>query len=384
MDDSFLPRVAVALATLVPGRIGGSETYVRGLLGALARNPGAQRVTVLAGRAARPAVPPQLAVRSVLAPMPADGPARAAALAVGLVAARALGRGAPAHDVLHVPLTVPMPRTGAPVALTLHDVNHHDLPHMFAPAERAFRRWAYDAPARRAAVVLTPSEHTRARVVARLGLDPARVVAVHHGIDHDRVRPGPDPADGTALAALPPLPSRFALYPAVLLPHKDHETLLRALARLADRDLALVLTGHRDDGRWATLRAMAGELGIGARVHHLGNVPQGALAPLMRRATVLAFPSRYEGFGLPVAEAMACGLPVVAADAAAIPEVAGGAAQLVAPGDDAGLAAALDALAAGGPQAARLRAAGLRRAAAFSWEACAAGHAAAYREAAGR
>ncbi|HEV2770476.1 MAG TPA: glycosyltransferase family 1 protein, partial [Solirubrobacteraceae bacterium] len=364
MDDASLPRVAVALATLVPGRIGGSETYVRGLLGALAGDPGAKRVTVLAGRTARRVVPPQLAVRAVLGPLPAAGPARAAALSAGLVAARALGSGAPPHDVLHVPLTVPIPRTGAPVALTLHDVNHHDLPHLFTPAERAFRRWAYDAPAKRAAVVLTPSEHTRGRAIARLGLDPARIVAVHHGIDHDRVRPRPHAADEAALAALPPLPNRFALYPAVLLPHKDHETLLRALARLADRDLALMLTGHRDDGRWATLRAMASELGIGARVHHLGNVPEEALAPLMRRATVLAFPSRYEGFGLPVAEAMACGLPVVAAEAAAIPEVAGGAAHLVAPGDDAGLAAALDALGAGGTQAARLRAAGLRRAAA--------------------
>ena len=379
MADPSLPRVAVALWTLVPGRIGGSETYVRGLLGALALRPDAAQITVLAGRAARPAVAAQLATRAVRAPMPAGRPARAAALMAGLAAGRALGRGAPAHEVLHVPLTVPAPRTGAPVVLTLHDVHHHDLPLTFARAERIFRRWAYDEPARRAAVVITPSEHTRERAVVRLGLDPARVVAIHHGLDHDRLRPDPDPADGRVLANVPPLPGRFALYPAMLLPHKAHETLLRALARTEDRELGLVLTGHRDPARWATLRALAGSLGIDHRVHHLGRVPEHALGPLMRRATVLAFPSRYEGFGLPVIEAMACGLPVVAARATAVPEVTGDAALLVEPGDEPALAAALDRLASDGTDAGRLREAGLRRAMAFTWDGCGEGHADAYR-----
>jgi glycosyltransferase involved in cell wall biosynthesis len=382
MAEPSLPRVAVALWTLVPGRVGGSETYVRGLLGALARRPDAQQITVLAGQAARPAVPAQLATRAVRAPMPAGGPARAAALAAGLVAGRALARGTPAHEILHVPLTVPAPRTGAPVVLTLHDVHHHDLPLTFPRAERALRRWAYDEPARRAALVITPSEHTRERAIARLGLDPARVVAIHHGIDHGRLRPSPDPTDGSVLADLPPLPARFALYPATLLPHKDHETLLRALARTEDRELGLVLTGHRDPGRWATLRALTEKLGIEHRVHHLGRVPERALGPLMRLATVLAFASRYEGFGLPVIEAMACGLPVVAARAAAVPEVAAGAARLVASPEATALASALDEVAADDRERARLRAAGLRRAAGVTWETCAAAHVAAFRAAA--
>ncbi len=381
MAEPSLPRVAVALWTLVPGRVGGSETYVRGLLGALACRPDAQQITVLAGQAAQPAVPAQLATRAVRAPMPAGGPARAVALAAGLVAGRALARGTPAHEILHVPLTVPAPRTGAPVVLTLHDVHHHDLPLTFSRAERALRRWAYDEPARRAALVITPSEHTRERAIARLGLDPARVVAIHHGIDHHRLHPGPDPTDGSVLADLPALPPRFALYPATLLPHKDHETLLRALARTEDRELGLVLTGHRDPGRWGTLRALAEKLGIKYRVHHLGRVPESALGPLMRRATMLAFPSRYEGFGLPVVEAMACGLPVVAARAAAVPEVAGDAALLVKPGDATALATSLDRLASDPTEADRLREAGLRHAEAFTWEACAAGHASAYRAA---
>lgn len=379
-----MPPVAIALATLVPGHVGGSETYVRGLLGALARRPDADRVTVLTGRAAGPVVPARLARHAVPAPMPAAGIPRAAVLIAGVAAGRPMGIGVPPHDVLHVPLTVPIPRTGAPMALTLHDVNHHDLPHLFPRAERRFRRWAYDEPARRAAVVLVPSRHTRARALAHLDLDPDRVVVASHGLDHGRLHPGPAAADPATLAGLPPLPERFAIYPATLLAHKDHETLLRALAHAADRGLHLVLTGHRDARRWTALRALAGELGVYARVHHLARVPDAALAALMRRATLLAFPSRYEGFGLPVAEAMACGLPVVATRAASIPEVAGDAALYVAPGDHRGLAAALDVLGERGPEAARLRAAGLRRAQAFTWEACADGHADAYRRAAGR
>lgn len=381
MADPSLPRVALALWTLVPGRVGGSETYVRGLLGALARRSDAGQITVLAGRSARAAVPPQLATRPVRAPMPAGGPARAAALTAGMLGGRALGRGTPAHDVLHVPLTVPAPRTGAPIVLTLHDVHHHDLPLTFPRAERVLRRWAYDEPARRAAMVITPSEHTRERAIARLGLDPARVVAVYHGIDHSRLHPEPDPADERVLAALPSLPARFALYPATLMPHKDHETLLGALARLEDRELGLVLIGHRDPGRWSTLRVLAGRLGIEHRVHHLGHLPEGALGALMRRASVLAFPSRYEGFGLPVAEAMACGLPVVAVRAAAVPEIAGDAALLVDPGDDAQLAASLDRLSSDPTQADRLREAGFRHAETYTWARCAEGHAAAYRAA---
>jgi len=248
--DPSLPRVAVALWTLVPGRVGGSETYVRGLLEALASRPDAEQITVLAGPTARPAVPAQLATRSVRGPMPAGGAARAAVLTAGLLGGRALAGGTPGHEVLHVPLTVPAPRTGAPVVLTLHDVHHHDLPLTFGRAERSFRRWAYDEPARRAAMVITPSEHTRERAIARLGLDPARVVAIPHGIDHGRLRPEPDCTDGRVLAELPPLPERFALYPATLLRHKDHETLLRAMSDVEDRELGLVLTGHRDRGRW--------------------------------------------------------------------------------------------------------------------------------------
>jgi glycosyltransferase involved in cell wall biosynthesis len=190
----------------VPGRVGGSETYIRGLLGALARRPDAGQITVLAGRAARPAVPPQLATRTVHAPMPAGGPARATALIAGLVAGRALGRGTPAHEVLHVPLTVPAPRTAAPIVLTLHDVHHHDLPLTFPRAERALRRWTYDEPARRAAVVITPSEHTRERAIARLGLDPARVVAIHHGIDHARLHPSQSPQTSASWRPSPRCP----------------------------------------------------------------------------------------------------------------------------------------------------------------------------------
>ncbi len=126
----------------------------------------------------------------------------------------------------------------------------------------------------------------------------------------------------------------MVLYPAITYPHKDHATLVAAFARaLVDHPTAvLVLTG-RADAAEAAVAEQIDRLGIAGRVRRLGRVPAADVAGLYDLATVVAVPSRYEGFGLPAAEAMAHGAPVVAADATALPEVVGDAGRLVAPGD---------------------------------------------------
>ena len=104
---------------------------------------------------------------------------------------RAAARAAPAGlDLVHYAVTVPIPATAGPRVVTLHDVQHHDLPQLFSRAERAYRRWAYDGSARRADVVVTASDYSKQRIVERLGIAPERVEAVHLGIDHDRFAPG--------------------------------------------------------------------------------------------------------------------------------------------------------------------------------------------------
>jgi glycosyltransferase involved in cell wall biosynthesis len=98
-------------------------------------------------------------------------------------------------DLLHYPLTVPVPRFAGPAVVTLHDLQHLELPTFFSRAERAFRRLAYERAARRADVVVTPSSHAREMAIERLGLDGSRVVVAPHGVDHARFTPS-GPGEG--------------------------------------------------------------------------------------------------------------------------------------------------------------------------------------------
>jgi glycosyltransferase involved in cell wall biosynthesis len=373
-------HVGYALLTLFPGRVGGSETYARSLLSEYAAGAGPERVTVLANRHVMAAYgelergPVRLhLVRSY---RPGDGNAtRLLAMAGAAALPRRAARDVPAGlDVVHYPVTVPIPATGARRVLALHDVQHHDLPDLFPASERAYRRYAYDRAARGADLVVTFSDHAKGRIVHVLGLDPGRIEVVRHGIDHDLFTPGDADAEGRLPAGLPP---RFALYPANLWPHKNHERLLEALPLLADREVALVLTGQ-EYGRLAALLESAGRLGVRDRVHHLGHVPHDALPALYRAADALVFPSLYEGFGAPPLEAMACGCPVAASNRASLPEVCGDAALLFDPESPESIAAALDRVLGEEETRSRLRADGLSWAANFTWRASAERHQAIY------
>jgi glycosyltransferase involved in cell wall biosynthesis len=342
------------MLTLVPGVSGGSETYVRGLADALARTSeldvkafvptlapdagaGLPSVVVTEYRAGR-----GTARRMVTLARAAAFPASLRKRYAGL-------------DVVHYPLTVTVPRLSLPTVLTLHDTQHLDLPELFGRATRAFRRLAYDRAARRADLVLVPSEFVRERAVALLELEPERVRAIHLGVDHERFRPGSEPRE------------RFLLYPARPWPHKNHGRLLEAFAllRADEPELRLVLTG-------AGTEALAGPEGVEPR----GSVSLDELVSLYRRAACLVFPSRYEGFGLPPLEAMACGTPVAAARAGSIPETCGDAAVLFDPEDPSAIA---DGVREALGRAPELGVLGLRHSVAFTWERAAAAHEDAYR-----
>lgn len=370
--------VAMSLLPLAPGRAGGSESYLRGLVGALADRETEVRVVLLAGRAVAPAYAGlargAVELRTVRGVRVAGGGAgRAAGLAAAGLRRRRLGRAIPAEAaVLHHPLTLPLPAAAIPTVVTLHDVQHHEHPEFFSAFERRFRARAYDDAARSAAAVIVPTEHARAAAIRHLGIDPNRIVASHLAVDHRRFTPEPPDADARALAALD-LPARYVLYPANLWPHKNHARLVEALGRTADRELALVLTG-RDMGRLGELRQAARRAGVEERVRHLGYVGSDAVAPLHRRARALAFPSLYEGFGQPPLEAMACGCPVACSDRGSLPEVVGGAAVMFDPDDPAAIAAAIDRVVDDEPLRERLVAAGLERARGFTWAAAAERH----------
>jgi glycosyltransferase involved in cell wall biosynthesis len=240
--------------------------------------------------------------------------------------------------------------------VTLQDLQHELQPQFFSRAERAWRRVAYHPSARRAHLVIVPSEHVRETALERLGIEGERVRVIPYGVDHERFR----------LSAVPREP--FLLYPANRWPHKNHERLFDAFALvLRERpDLRLVLTGFGRD---------RGPLPNGVETR--GYVTRDELADLYARAAALVFPSLYEGFGLPPLEAMASGCPVAVSRAASLPEVCGDAAQYFDPTSPAEIAeAVLDVLADAEEWSAR----GLHHAEAFTWDRAARAHEDVYRE----
>lgn len=378
-------HVGFSLLTLFPGRVGGSESNVRGVLGQFAAGNGPERVTVLANRHVADAyggyARGPVALRRVRSYRSGDGDltrllAMVAAGALPRLAARDVPRDL---DVLHHPVTVPIPRLpGVPTVTTVLDLQHHELPELFSRGERLHRRWAYDGAARRADLVLTISDYSRGKLIEIAGLAPERVVTAHLGIDHDRFSPAPTVADETIRERLR-LPERFVVYPANLWPHKNHARLIDALAA-APGDLHLLLTGQ-DYGRLGELERRADAAGVGGRVRHLGYLNRDDVPALYRAATAMVFPSLYEGFGAPPVEAMACGCPVAASTRGSLAEVVTDAALAFDPESTEEIGAAIARVAGDGELRGRLRERGLANAARFTWEATARTHVAAYEQA---
>jgi glycosyltransferase involved in cell wall biosynthesis len=346
--------VGISLLTLVPGELGGSETYVRELLRALGRVGELEYKVLLppAAPTASEGLPAEIASEYRLAQS-----ALQRVVAMGTAAVRPGPLRARLDDVrvVHYPLTIRIPPVEQPSVVTLHDVQHLDLPGMFPRSERRFRSVAWHRSASGAQRVIVMSEFVRSRAVEKLGLDPERLRVIPLGLDHDELQPGTGEREP------------FLLYPARRWPHKNHERLFEAFALLRRKrpELRLVLTGGGDFSD------------VPAGVEARGHVARSEVVSLMQRASALVFPSLYEGFGLPPLEAMACGCPVASSNAAALPEVVADAARLFDPHDPEAIADAVrDVLADPHPWIER----GLAHAARFSWDATARGHDAVYRE----
>jgi alpha-1,3-rhamnosyl/mannosyltransferase len=270
-------------------------------------------------------------------------------------------------DVLHCPVPLAPRGSPVPVVLTVHDAMQWDHPEWFPRMTRLYGAVLRRA-LRHATRVLTPSDHSRQRLVATLSLDPQRVDVTPYGVD-DRFSPGdPSPEILNTLGVTQP----YLFTVGTLQPRKNLETALRAFERLADSGAEhhLVVAGARgwsdddlvarlDSARWSS------------RVHRVGRVTDDALVTLYRGADCFLFPSRGEGFGLPLLEAMACGTPVVAARTSSIPEVVGDAGVLCDPGDLTETAAALERVVGSRATHDELVRLGEERARTFTWARCA-------------
>jgi alpha-1,3-rhamnosyl/mannosyltransferase len=246
----------------------------------------------------------------------------------------------------------------------VHDLSFERLPQLMGYGDSLALRKLVPPSVRRADRVLTVSEWSRADIVDCYGLDPEQVVVTGGGLDPAFTHTGGRPQR-------PP----YVLFVGALQPRKGPVVALEALAQLSD-DLQLVMVGPVKRGL-SEVQAAIHRLRLTSRVDMVGYVSKEDLAGLYRGAECMVFPSHYEGFGLPVLEAMGSGTPVVATTAGAIPEVAGDAAVLVPPGEP-------DALADGVRQALterdRLVAAGLERARRFRWASVAQRTLAVYKE----
>jgi glycosyltransferase involved in cell wall biosynthesis len=285
-----------------------------------------------------------------------------------LVAAWERGAGpAPAGaDVVHAPTLLAPPRRGVPLVVTVHDAVPWTHPHTLTPRGVAWHRRMAERVSREADAVVVPTaavaEELRG-VLPRLPAD--RLVVVGEGSTAALAEPPPD-ADGRA-ARLGLPAGGYLLSLATLEPRKGLDVLLAALADPAAPALPLLVVGQPGWGG-VDPAAEAARLGLPAdRVRPLGRLPDADLATVLHRATALVVPSRAEGFGLPVLEAMAAGVPVVSSDAPALVEVGGGATAVVPRDDPRALAATLAELAGDADRRAALAAAGRRRATDFSW-----------------
>jgi glycosyltransferase involved in cell wall biosynthesis len=288
-------------------------------------------------------------------------------------------------NLFHSPDFVLPPVGRTPAILTVHDLSFLRVPQFFVPGFCAYLVGAVSRAVGRAAHILADSESTRRDLVELLAVEPERVTVVYPGVE-PRFRPMDDVQELERVRARYGLPGHFVLGLGTLQPRKNLSGLVKAFDRLLASpgnardvaDLHLVIAGGKGWMYEETL-ALPERLGLGERVHFAGFVDDADLPALYNLAAAFAFPSWYEGFGLPVLEAMACGTPVVAANNSSLPEAVGEAGLLVEAADTEALAVALGRLLADGVLRARLIPAGQSQARRFTWEGAAAQLLAIYR-----
>lgn len=351
-------RIGVNLLPLRPKVMGGAEIYVRDLVTEILATDEHDVLLVTGDVPAEAALPEGARCRQLQLRLASRArrlvPALAPVRGVLARARRFTRRGDDAAlgdvirrervDLWFCPFSDLRPRApGVPSIVTVHDLQHEFYPEFFSAKELRHRRRYAAASCAAADHVIAVSEFTRRTVIDRFRVDPARVTTVWEAAGRDVPWAG-----GTARVsevrrryALPP---RYAFYPANAWPHKNHARLLEALALCRSRgvrDLGLVLTGESTVAP-AGLQALVDRLGLREVVRSLGYVPRRDLPALYAGAVCLVHPSLFEGFGIPLVEAMQVGCPILAADGTALAEVAGDAALLFDPRDPDAIARALE------------------------------------------
>lgn len=270
-------------------------------------------------------------------------------------------------DVFHSPhYTMPIIAKCKSV-VTFHDMTFFLYPHMHQAYKRLFFKLAIQLSARRANAIIADSESSRQDVINILNVDPHRVFTVPLGVA-PHFRPIDQPAALARIRQKYRLPEQMILYVGVLEPRKNLPTLIRAFKSLVERGSAykLVIAGRKGwmyDGLFRTIN----KLDLVNRVIFTGYVPEEELPLIYHAADLVVYPSVYEGFGLPVLEAMACGVPVITSNVSSMPEIVGNAGILVNPYRPEELAEAMYQILENADRRQHYAQQGLARAKDFSW-----------------
>lgn len=296
--------------------------------------------------------------REVMARMPAHISPRFVQSRMGLgnlLTPLMLGREIGRHDadVFYSPSFMPPLYSRMPVVFTIHDLMHLFY---YTKWHRLYYQRVIARLAAKADQIITVSQFSKGQLVELLGIDERLITVVYNGVD-DRYRTD---TDSVAYQSEAP----YFLYAGNRRKNKNLPAMLTAFARAAiPREFLFFLTGDSD----GDTAALAGQLGIGNRVRFLGHVAEEELPALYRGAHATLFVSLMEGFGLPVIESMAAGTPVLTSTAGPLPEVAGGAALCVNPHDVDAIADGMERLVADSDGYLRLKEAGIKRSAQFTW-----------------
>jgi glycosyltransferase involved in cell wall biosynthesis len=363
-----MPEAAIAVNLLwcVPGDVGGSEEYFVRQLRGLAEAEPTLRPDLYVVNGFR-AVHPRLADVFPMTVAPFDGASRVRRIAGEMAWFR---RKAASADLRHHGGGVAPIGANRPYVLTIHDLQYRTFPGHFSRTKRTYLSTMIGRSVRRARMVTVPSDYVRTSVIEAYGAEQSHVMVVPHGFEPDLLSDVTDEHDLRDRYALGDRP--VIVYPAVTHPHKNHQFLFDLLAtKWQEADQLLVLIGGSGTAE-GVVRSTADP-----RIRRLGRVSAADRSGLLRMAEAMVFPSRYEGFGAPLIEAMALGCPVVASDSTCIPAIVDGAGLVLPLTTDAWA----DALERVSRDRSTMIAAGLVRAQAFTARASGTALAAAYRAA---
>ena len=339
-------------------RSAGMHQYIYHLLRHLEQAGDDLRYTVLLGEGA---LPPDVTLTSLQSRWPTS---RAAVRVLWEQFAQPWALRRIGAHLVHGPAFVGPVFAPCPVVVTIHDLSFIRFPELFRPANRLYLTVLTRLSARRARRLIAVSAHTAAETTRLLTIPPERIDVVYHGVD-PAFRPLPA-GEVAAFRQRRGLPERFIFFVGTLEPRKNLVRLVEAFAHIRDGHVGLVLAGGKG-WLYDELFARVEALGLGKEVLFPGYVMNDELPLWYNGATTLAYPSLYEGFGMPVLEAQACGTPVLTSNVSSLPEAAGDAALMVDPRDVEALAAGLNRLLTDEPLRRQLRSAGLAHAGQFTW-----------------